>query len=219
MVHISKSSVAESSSVEESDGNDIKVVKKETSKRKQKKTSEELWLGVRNQDEERLPEGIDGMQAFLIHITEEESIINILKDGRKWKRNCPTSWKGHRRIRYADCRGSNKCGNDNCPYRIEYGLINTVQFKRKGITVCRGCGQLVLSVPCSARRYLSYGKSAIKVYCCGVHTCPVIKKVAKNNNQIAQLVKDNPNIKPSQVQSACVLSAFRQMANWGSVKK
>ena len=167
-----------------------------------------------------MPEGIDGMQAFVIHITEEESIVNVLKDGRKWKKNCPTSWNGHRRVRYANCRGSNKCGNDNCPYRIEYGVINTVQFQRKeGITVCRGCGQPALSVPCSACRYLSYGKSTIKVYHCGVHTCPVIKKVAKNKNQIAQLVNDNPNIKPSQVQSACVLSAFRQMADWGSVKK
>jgi len=57
------------------------------------------------------------------------------------------------------------------------------------------------------------------VYHCGEHTCPVIKSTGKNAQHIEQLVRDNPNIKPSEIQSACILSAFQQELDWNEVEK
>ena len=36
---------------------------------------------------------------------------------------------------------------------------------------------------------------------------------------MAQIIKENPNITPSQIQSACILSAFRENADWRKVEK
>ena len=30
-------------------------------------------------------------------------------------------------MRYADCQGSFKCTNAKCPFRIEYGVVNSTQ--------------------------------------------------------------------------------------------
>ena len=36
---------------------------------------------------------------------------------------------------------------------------------------------------------------------------------------VEQLVRNNPNIKPSEIQSVCVISAFRQQLDWDEVEK
>ena len=77
----------------------------------------------------RLPEGIDGLEAY--HI-ENYHDIDALQDGRKWKKNCPTEWKDHGRTRYADCCSSFKCTRERCPFETEYGVINTTQFESRG---------------------------------------------------------------------------------------
>ena len=148
----------------------------------------------------------------------------MLQDGRKWKTNCPISWpwKDHDRVRFADCKGSMKCLHDNCPFKKEYGVTNTMQFekKRDGNQVCKGCGKESTFVPCTARRYLDYRKNKVIVYHMGVHTCPVSQPPTKKDTKtIEQLVRTNPNIKPSEVQSAFVLSAFQQQLSWDEVEK
>ena len=57
------------------------------------------------------------------------------------------------------------------------------------------------------------------VYHYGEHTCPVVKNVEKNVERVEQLVENNPNIKPSEIQSACVLSAFRKQLDWSEVER
>ena len=145
---------------------------------KQRKISVELWDGVDKKLVERLPDDIDGLRIYEIKgLLDKKKLVAALKDGRKWKKNCPTTWSGHPRVRYADCRRSFRCGRDDCPFKLEYGVINTTQFEKRkssGGLHCKGCGLMAEFVPCSARRYISNGKKSAKVYHCGQHTCPVI---------------------------------------------
>ena len=86
--------------------------------------------------------------------------------------------------------------------------------------MCKGCSGEAELEPCHARRYLSYRKSKVTVYHVGEHTCfitSILKK--KDVKTVEQLVRNNPNIKPSEVQSVFVLSAFQQQMNWAKVEK
>lgn len=83
--------------------------------------------------------------------------------------------------RYADCKGSQICENVECPFRIEYGIFNTKQFEKKKLQgmVCKGCGKLTKFLKCTARRFVSYRKTSVKVNHSGHHSCPVIHRVKK----------------------------------------
>ena len=96
---------------------------------KQRKFGPELWQGVVLQKVEELPSAIDGMSAFELANVEKKELRNALKDGRKWKKNCPTKWKGHAKVRYADCRGSYMCTNDNCPTKYITELSTQLSLK------------------------------------------------------------------------------------------
>ena len=124
-------------------------------------------------------------------------------------------------MRYAHCKGSFKCQNDQCPFKLEYDVVNTTQFKSRkdGSVVCNACNITPLSIPCPARPYISYSPRSMKIYHCGQHSCPIFKPLRKNKAQVKQLIKDNPKIKPSEIQSACELSAFRERADWATVEK
>ena len=63
-------------------------------------------------------------------------------------------------------------------------------------------------------------KSKVTVYHVGEHTCPVTSIPKKKDvKTVEQLVRNNPNIKPSEVPSVFVLSAFQQQMNWAEVEK
>ena len=52
------------------------------------------------------------------------------------------------------------------------------------------------------------------------NTCALpLKKVAKSVEHVEQLVKNNPNMKPPKIQSACILLAVRKQLNWNQVEK
>lgn len=179
------------------------------------------WDNVDTQSVQQLPEGIDGLTKYEINPFPLGD-TKALQDGRKWKKNCPTSWKGHSRIRFSDCRGSYRCTADRCPFKVQYGVTNTTQFERKSDQriLCKGCGGEGEFVPCSARRYMSYGKTKVTVYHIGQHTCPITPISKKKDvKSVEQLVRNNPNIKPSEVQSAFVLTAFQQQMDWTAVEK
>ena len=53
------------------------------------------------------------------------------------------------------------------------------------------------------------------MYHYGRHTCPVILK----SKSVDQSLGNNPNIKPSEVQSVFVLSAFQEQKDWADVKR
>ena len=92
-----------------------------------------MWSGVKAEVVEHLPDGIDGLRVFKVPFKHDE------KEGRdampsgtvESRKNCPTQWKGHNRVRYADCSGSHKCCSAHCPFRLEFGVVNTTQFSTK----------------------------------------------------------------------------------------
>ncbi|KAL9977414.1 hypothetical protein ACROYT_G014813 [Oculina patagonica] len=190
---------------------------------KQRKIRVELWDSVGKEVVEHLPDDIDEDKVYKIKDQlDREKLVAALEDGRKWKKNCPTTWSLHARVRYADCKGSFKCTRNDCPFKVQYGVINTTQTEKKktsGEFHCKGCRLMAEFVPCSACRYISHGKKSAKVYHCGQHTCPVIKAQVENTDQAHQILKDNPNIKPAKLQSACILSTICQQCGWLDIEK
>lgn len=166
-----------------------------------------------------LPIGINGLKIY--EIKDFRQNLDALKDGRKWKKNCPTEWKNHGRVRFADCKGSYKCIQEKCPFKMEFGVTNTTQFEKEGgAMICKGCGKVGEYVVCSARRYLSYRNKSVTVYHIGNHTCPVNDSLRKKDvTSIEQIIRNQPNIKPSEVQSAFVMSAFQQQMDWNAVER
>ena len=208
----SEESLSDESSGEESEGRKSK---------NQRKIGIGSWTNVEKHSVEQLPEGIDGLVIYEVKPFSKRS-TNKLKDGRKWRKTCPTNWKGHSRVRFSDCKGSYRCISDRCPFKIQYGVTNTTQFetKRDKRITCKGCGTEGEFVPCRARRYLSFAKKKVTVYHIGQHTCPITSTIEKKDvKSIEQLVRNNPNIKPSEVQSAIVLNAFQQRMDWTAVEK
>ena len=64
--------------------------------------------------------------------------------------------------------------NDHCLYKVEYGVVNTVQFKKKeGQLICSLCQKQPSYIPCKARRYLVIKESHVRVFHYGNHTCAV----------------------------------------------
>ena len=146
-----------------------------------------------------LPTGIDGLCAFTIKCkaTDEGKVIQT--DGRKWKKSSASRWRNFGEMRYADCRGSYKCENIDYPYRLQYGVINCMQTKkREGVYVCGACEDPSVFFECAARRYLQTGKKQIKVFHCGRHTCPVQEKSTKPAERVKEILQKNPDMKSSQ---------------------
>ncbi len=190
-------------------------------RKRQKKVREYRWSGVEPQLVNNLPVGIDGLKIFIMKKSGSEENSRLLRDGRRWKKSCPTDWLDHKQVRFADCRGSHKCVNDCCPFKVQFGVINTKQFEKKkdlGL-VCKGCGMTPTFVQCPARRYISTSNNQVKVYHYGQHTCPVIQPTTKDKEEVSKILKQNPKIKPSEIQSSCILSAFREGADWQKVEK
>lgn len=186
---------------------------------KQRKYHPSMWKDVPVIEVNELPEGIDGLVAFELKDVAAEDLHNALKDGRKWNKNCPSKWSGHTRVRYANCKGSYACTFSDCPYMVEYGVTNTTQFENTRTNPCKACGHTGQHIPCGARRYISYGSNSVNVFHCGKHTCQASVKTTGNIGKIKELIKNNPKIKPAEVQSSIVLSAFRDNLDWETVEK
>ena len=69
-------------------------------------------------------------------------------------------------------------------------------------------------------QYLSYHNKSVTVYHIGNHTCSVKDSLRKKDiMSIEQIIRNQPNIKPSEVQSAFVMSAFQQQMDWNAVER
>lgn len=106
-------------------------------------------------------------------------------------------------------------------YKIEYGVVNTVQFKKKeGQLICSLCHKNPSYVPCEARRYMVIKGSHVQVFHYGNHTCAVKRPAHSGTKEdIKEYLRKNPSAKPSQVQSAYILSMVRNREDWDKVDK
>ncbi|PFX19115.1 hypothetical protein AWC38_SpisGene16499 [Stylophora pistillata] len=189
---------------------------------KQRKFDPAMWESAPISEVEKLPLGIDGLVKYAIvkARTSKEISAALPADGRKWKKSKGTQWKQYGELRYADCRGSFKCINTQCPFRIQFGVANTNQFKNvsSGQEACSICGDSGEFVICRARRYVFYGKKIIQVFHCGSHTCPIAwpEKLIK---PVMEMLKKHPHLKPAEIQSAFVMSSLQTEENWKKVEK
>ena len=189
----------------------------------QRKFTPSTWDGLEIEIVSRLPEsGIDGLKIYELEATTPDfNNQGNLKDGRKWKKANHSFWKDFGKVRYADCQGSHECQNANCDFRAEYGIINTTQFEKgkDGSWKCSICDTCAHHVPCPARRYVVPWKTTVRIYHAGTHTCPVIQLTQRPKEKVERLFRENPDLKPSQVQSTAILHDIRQRKPWGDVKK
>lgn len=213
----SKSMSSGNSRSEDDVSSDYSSSEQDTENSKQVKLGPETWINVPAEIVKELPEGIDGLKVFQLNDIPKNEHFNALKDGRRWKKSCPSSWKGHGRVRFADCKGSLRCINDSCPYKVHYGVVNRSQFDKN--SKCKTCSQAGEAVPCSARRYIIYGITNVKVHHYGQHTCPSKMKTTGNIKKIKELITENPKIKPAEVQSSIVLSGIWGRLSWEALEK
>jgi hypothetical protein len=191
----------------------------------QRKIGPQHWNAVPIQEVGKLPEGINGVCCYriLCDIKDTKARLAALKDGRSWKKDTRTDWAGYGRVRYANCKGSYKCANSKCMYLVEYGVVNSVQFKKiDGQMLCSLCESKPEYIPCDARRYLAIMSDAVKVYHYGNHKCnvkPSSDKSKKKDDVVKEYIRKNPDAKPSQVQSAYILSMVRNRQEWSKVDK
>ena len=124
-----------------------------------------MWESAPVSEVEKLPFGIDGLVRYTIAKAKTSKQISaaLLTDGRRRKKSNVTQWKQYRGMRYADCRGSFKCINGQCPFRVQFGVTNTKQFKNRfkqprslfNMWRCRS----ICNLPCEARQKKCTGVS------------------------------------------------------------
>ena len=182
-----------------------------------------MWDSIPFAEVCKLPEGIDGLVKYNIvnAKTSKEVSSALLADGRKWKKSNVTQWKKKGEMRYSDCKGSFRCINAQCPFRVQFGVTNTRQFKNgsNNDQACSVCGDAGEFVACTARRYVNYGKRGVQVFHCGNHTCPVTSRREKPTERVKEMIKKHPRLKPAEIQSAFVLSSLRTEEDWEKVEK
>lgn len=98
--------------------------------------------------------------------------------------------------------------NDHCLYKVEYGVVNTVQFKKKeGQLICSLCQKQPSYIPCKARRYLVIKESHVRVFHYGNHTCAFKRPPHSSAKEdMKGYLRKNLTAKPSHVPSAYILS-------------
>ena len=142
----------------------------------------------------------------------------LSSDGRRWSKDSSTNWVGYKKVRFANCRGSWVCKNEKCPYMIQYGVVNKLQFDKAN--KCKACEVSADFIACSAIRYIMVQGKTLKVFHCGSHSCPVIaRKEDKPVEDVQDLLRKDPSLKPSQVQSALLVSTLRSGKSWEKIDK
>ena len=168
-----------------------------------------------------LPCGLDGLASFTIrNVPDIKTRRKVLSsDGRRWLKDSTTSWASYGRMRFANCRGSRICNNNNFPYKKEYGVINKLQFNKDN--TCTACGTHADLIYCPARRYIQIKQTKLNIFHCGLHTCPVRSQSSeKPVETVKEMFKKNPNLKPSEVQSALLVSSLQsEQAGARSMRK
>ena len=190
--------------------------------KRQKKIGPELWSNVKIEQVDQIPDDVDGLRVYEVQLNDtsskQQSRMSTVKDGRPWKKDSGTQWKGLRNVRYSDCLGSHTCINPQCDFQKEYGVVNKTQFNKKN-KLCHVCGNPGKHVPCFARRYIVSKRESVLVYHCGKHTCPSKPVIPRPHEEIRRTVCENPSYTPSQIQSNIILSKMRQGSNWDSIEK
>ena len=66
---------------------------------------------------------------------------------------------------------------------------------------------------------MKYGKKTYRCFIVGTHTCPVTSSPEKPAARVKEMIKKHPQLKPSEIQSAFVMSSLRTEEDWEKVEK
>lgn len=206
-------------SISSSSSEDSDYTHKCRKSKRQRKFGPELWKDIVEVKVDKLPHGIDGLAHYSI-----ENIVDIKarrkalsSDGRRWSKDSSTSWAEYGEMRFANCRGSQICKNNECPYKTQYGVVNKMQFSKGN--KCTACGVIAETVACPARRYILVKGEKLRVFHCGYHTCPVRTTLEKPVDSVRDILKKDPTLTPSEVQSALLVSSLRGGESWDKIEK
>ena len=101
---------------------------------------------------------------------------------------------------------------------IQYSVVNKLQFDTAN--KCEACEVSADFIACSARHYTMVQGKTLKVFHCGSHSCPVIaRKEDKPVEDVQDLLRKDPSLKPTQVQSALLVSTLRSGKSWEEIDK
>ena len=136
----------------------------------QKKYSRSLWNDVYIKLVDKVPNDIDGTKIYKVKGEDRSSLLQACQDGRKWKRNLRTEWKGYTSVRYKDCQGLFICPNEICNFVKQFNWPNQIIFSKYGF--CEHCGTNGIHLPCQARKYIAYiSETEADIYHYGQHNC------------------------------------------------
>lgn len=115
-------------------------------------------------------------------------------------------------MRFANCRGSQVCKNNACPYKTQHGVVNKIEFN-KGHK-CKVGEVTAEFVASRARRYTLVKGEKLRVFHYGDHTCPVHTTTKKPIDSVRDMLKKDPTLKPSEIQSALLVLSLRAGESW-----
>ena len=105
---------------------------------------------IQLQKVDRVPYDINGTCGYSLTAHTRAELLQTCKDGRPWKKDSGTHWKGYNTTRYKNCNGSLKCPNFDWQYFIHTKKENRLKFdKNKMCSICGADGSLI---PCPARK-------------------------------------------------------------------
>ena len=183
----------------------------------QVKVSRGLWFNIPKIAANKLPNDIDGLRLFNIKSTDRKTLMRACQDGRKWKPDSRTDWKGYISVRYRDCFGSFICTNHACIFFQEYVVQNSFNFN-KG--VCVYCITDGAHIKCCARKYTAFcSDTEADVYHYGIHNCTAKGYSQRPSYLVAKAISSDPGIKPANIQNNAVVSLLRNRESWEEIGK
>ena len=92
---------------------------------------------IQLQKVDMVPFDVNGTCGYYLTARTRSELLKICKDGRPWKKDSGTHWKGYDTIRYKNCNGSMKCPNLDCQYFIHMKTENRLNLdKNKMCSIC-----------------------------------------------------------------------------------
>ena len=174
--------------------------------------------GLNRQRVTYLPHDIDGDHIYVIEGVNRFNWTQAYADGRNFEPK-PTTNVNFKRddniLRISNCRGSMRCENSKCTFKIATGDKMWKNFKYDKCTAqfyCFTCGHLANPVICMARKFVIYNirTKEMVVYHYGRHTCPVKKDTTKLRQEYTEAVRKNPTKGPLAVTIGMMRDALDQ---------
>ena len=183
--------------------------RRQLNNRQREKFHRHMFSDTKAQFLPQIPEDIDGQQLIKISCKQNEWLLKQ-SDWRNFLM-ASSSRKGFTGIRKVGwCQGTMVCTNPDCTFYNSCTTHNQSYFTRKDKgNVCFSCGLPGKLQLCWARKLTEFSKEAevLTIYHQGNHTCQLKIEKSKFDSYMSQVIKDNPDLTPSQAARAHVSNA------------